>query len=67
MAGGEGSGSGGSQDLVSGGPGEVTLLQETERRQGAWRFLLLGAVMLLLGETLLAARSKPLAKQGYEA
>ncbi len=40
-----------------------TVLEEGERRQGAWRFLLLGAILLLLGETLLAGRKKPLAKR----
>jgi hypothetical protein len=38
-------------------------LEEGERRQGVWRFLLLGAMVLLLGETLLVGRRKPLAKQ----
>lgn len=40
-----------------------TGLEDGERRQGAWQFLLLGAILLLLGETLLAGRKKPLAKQ----
>ncbi len=43
-------------------PGE-TSLAEGERRQGAWRFLLLAVLVLLLGEALLANRKKPLAKQ----
>ena len=38
-------------------------LEDGERRQGAWRFLLAGAILLLLGETHLAGRKKPLAKQ----
>ena len=38
-------------------------LEDGERRQGAWRFLLAAAILLLLGETLLAGRKKPLAKQ----
>jgi hypothetical protein len=37
-----------------------TLLQEGERRQGAWRFLLLGAVLLLVSEALVASRTRPL-------
>ena len=48
---------------LSGGSDSRTVLEEGERRQGAWRFLLLGAAVLLLGETLLAGRKKPLAKQ----
>lgn len=39
-----------------------TALVEGERRQGAWRFLLLGALLLLLGETILSGRRKPLAR-----
>ncbi len=59
---------GGDSDLVpEEGPGQLTPEQESERRQGAWRFLLLGAILLLLCETLVAARSKPLAKQATEA
>jgi hypothetical protein len=38
----------------------ATLLQEGERRQGAWRFLLLGAVLLLVSEALVASRTRPL-------
>ena len=48
---------------LSEGSDARTVLEEGERRQGAWRFLLLGAAVLLLGETLLAGRKKPLAKQ----
>ena len=40
-----------------------TVLEEGERRQSVWRFLLLGAIVLLLGETLIVGRRKPLAKQ----
>lgn len=40
------------------------LLREGEARQGAWRFLLLGAILLLIGETILAGRSKPLVRNG---
>lgn len=40
-----------------------TVLEEGERRQGVWRLLLLGAILLLLGETIFAGRRKPLAKQ----
>ena len=40
-----------------------TVLEEGERRQGVWRFLLLAAILLLLGESVLAGRRKPLAKQ----
>lgn len=49
-------------DLGEGADGR-TVLEEGERRQGVWRFLLLGAMLLLLGETLLSGRRKPLAKQ----
>ena len=49
-------------DLSQAGDPEATL-EDGERRQGAWRFLLAGAILLLLGETLLAGRKKPLAKQ----
>ena len=48
---------------LSEGTDARTVLEEGERRQGAWRFLLLGAILLLLGETILAGRLKPLAKQ----
>ncbi len=51
-----------SGDLTEGADPRA-LLEDGERRQGAWRFLLLGAMILLLGETLLAGRKKPLAKQ----
>jgi hypothetical protein len=40
------------------------LIREGEARQGAWRFLLLAAVLLLIGETILAGRSKPLVRNG---
>ena len=48
---------------LSQGSDARTGLEDGERRQGAWQFLLLGAILLLLGETLLAGRKKPLAKQ----
>lgn len=40
------------------------LLREGEARQSAWRFLLLAAILLLIGETILAGRSKPLVRNG---
>jgi len=40
--------------------GATGFLQEGERRQGAWRFLLMGALLLLVAEAVLAARSQPL-------
>ncbi len=49
-------------DLTEGADARA-LLEDGERRQGAWRFLLLGALVLLLGETLLSGRKRPLAKQ----
>jgi hypothetical protein len=48
------------------GPDRGARLQEGERRQGAWRFLLLGALLLLVSESLLAGWKKPLAKQGLD-
>lgn len=48
---------------LSEGTDAQTLLEEGERRQGAWRFLLAGALLLLVGEAVLASRRKPLAKQ----
>ena len=48
---------------LSEGTDTRTVLEEGERRQGVWRFLLLGAILLLLGETIFAGRRKPLAKQ----
>jgi hypothetical protein len=60
-------GGGEGQNLLTEGPGQVSLAQEAERRQGAWRFMLLAAAFLLLGETYLAAKAKPLAKLAEEA
>jgi len=37
-----------------------TVRAESERRQGAWRFLLLGAILLLIGESFLAGRMRPI-------
>jgi hypothetical protein len=48
---------------LSEGTNARTLLEEGERRQSAWRFLLAGALLLLVGEAVLAGRRKPLAKQ----
>ncbi len=48
---------------LSEGTNPRTVIEEGERRQSLWRFLLLGVILLLLGETILAGRSKPLAKQ----
>ncbi len=42
---------------------EVSLL-ESERRQGAWRFILLAVLLLLLGEAVVSNRRKRLAQQG---
>jgi hypothetical protein len=50
-------------DLL-GGTDRQALLREGEARQGAWRFLLLAAILLLIGETILAGRSKPLVRNG---
>ena len=60
-------GAGAGLNLAGGDLSQVSdpeaTLEDGERRQGAWRFLLAGAILLLLGETLLAGRKKPLAKQ----
>jgi hypothetical protein len=50
-------------DLTQGEQEARTLLEDGERRQSVWRFLLLGAAALLLLETILAATRKPLAKR----
>lgn len=60
-----GSGSGGeggepADDALGNAAAAATLLQEGERRQGAWRFFLLGAVLLLVSEALVASRTRPL-------
>jgi hypothetical protein len=47
-------------DVLGNSAAAATLLQEGERRQGAWRFLLLGAVLLLVSEALVASRTSPL-------
>ncbi len=46
--------------LSGDGQTRAALMQEGERRQGAWRYLLLAALVLLLAEGVLAARSHPL-------
>ena len=50
-------------DLTQGENEARTALEDGERRQSVWRFLLLGAAALLLLETILAATRKPLAKR----
>jgi hypothetical protein len=50
-------------DLLEGSDPQA-VLREGEARQGAWRFLLLAAILLLIGETILAGRSKPLVRHG---
>jgi hypothetical protein len=52
---------------LTAGADRSTVLQEGERRQSAWRFLLLGAILLLILESLLAGRREPLANQGARA
>jgi len=47
-------------NLAGDGMGRSALLQEGERRQGAWRYLLMGALILLIAEAILAGRSQPL-------